>query len=522
MTFLTPTAPKSSQLSFSGPYFYSGCFLLAFAALLAIVTLLFPAGLPAQVKAAENPDLVLRGSLSGEDNHAYKLLPFTVPDGVFRITVEFAYTGKEQRTALDLGLFDPQEFRGWSGGNKSLFTVSATDATPSYLPGYMPAGTWKLLVGVPNIRANVHCDYEAKIWFSYSGSVAAEPEVLRKPLKVGAAWYRGDLHSHTAHSDASCQSQSGKKVPCPLMLTVQTAARRGLDFLAITDHNSISHYAEMRELQPYFDQLLLIPGRELTSFTGHANLFGTEAFVDFRVGSKEVPDWNALLERVNKMGGLISVNHPSRVTNEDCMGCGWTANPPADLHLFQAVEAVNSGITSGPASGIDFWRQQLDKGIRLTGIGGGDNHNALAPLPGPGSVGYPTTVVYAPELSTEAILGGIRAGHVFIDTQGTADRLLEVTGQYGSAKAAMGDNLNVPERGSAAFEVHVKNVANGRAEVTSDAGDVPLASPLITQGDQTISFSWTSDGKRHWLQVSVRDAGGKLLLLGNPVYINFP
>jgi len=33
-------------------------------------------------------------------------------------------------------------------------------------------------------------------------------------------------------------------------------------------------------------------------------------------------------------------------------------------------------------------------------------------------------------------------------------------------------------------------------------------------------FSWPSDGKRHWLRVDVRDAAGKLILLGNPIYLN--
>src|SRR5262245_3680063 len=86
------------------------------------------------------PDLVLRGTIQGKDNHTYRLVPFTVPAGTVRISVDFEYSGKEQDTALDLGLFDPNGFRGWSGGNKSVFTVSASDATPSYLPGVMPAG----------------------------------------------------------------------------------------------------------------------------------------------------------------------------------------------------------------------------------------------------------------------------------------------------------------------------------------------------------------------------------------------
>src|SRR5947207_12421203 len=99
--------------------------------------------------AASTPDLVLRSQFSGADHQTYREVPFEVPDGVTRVTVEFSYTGREDRTVLDVGLWDAERFRGWSGGNKSSFTVSATDATPSYLPGPVRPGRWRLLIGVP-------------------------------------------------------------------------------------------------------------------------------------------------------------------------------------------------------------------------------------------------------------------------------------------------------------------------------------------------------------------------------------
>ena len=99
------------------------------------------------------------------------------------------------------------------------------------------------------------------------------------------AWFRGDLHMHTAHSDGQCPSQTGKMVPCPLFFTADAAARRGLDFIAITDHNASSQYDAMRELQPYFDKVLLIPGREITTFQGHINFLGSTDFIDFRLDS---------------------------------------------------------------------------------------------------------------------------------------------------------------------------------------------------------------------------------------------
>lgn len=208
-------------------------------------------------------DLVLEGKVTGSQNKIYFEVPFDVPAGVHRISVAFSYTGKDQKTTLDLGIADPERFRGNSGGNKSHFTISETDATPSYLPGVILPGKWKLLISVPNIRPTERADYRAEIRFNAKQEDAS---FAAAALATGMRWYRGDLHMHTAHSDGNCASQSGKRVPCPLFLTVQAAAQRGLDFIAITDHNTESQYDAMRELQPYFDRTLLIPGREITTF----------------------------------------------------------------------------------------------------------------------------------------------------------------------------------------------------------------------------------------------------------------
>ena len=87
-----------------------------------------------------------------------------------------------------------------------------------------------------------------------------------------------------------------------------------------------------------------------------------------------VPEINALLRQAQKLGGLVSINHPNAPTGEECMGCGWNPNPEADLHLVTAVEAINSYQTVR-YSGIPFWESQLNRGYRLTGIGGSDSHN---------------------------------------------------------------------------------------------------------------------------------------------------
>lgn len=478
----------------------------------------------------ETPDLVLHGAPDGHDNHTYRNLPFDVPAGTTRITVQFDYTGHDtERTTIDLGLLGPDGFRGqdgfrgWSGGSKHLFTVSASDATPSYLPGAIRAGRWTLLLGIPNIRQASHATYDARIWFGHATDPAWIPTVLHPPLRNEPGWYRGDLHMHTAHSDGSCKSQSGTKVPCPLFFTVQGAAQRGLDFIAMTDHNTVSHANAMLELQPYFDRLLLIPGREITTFSGHANLLGTTAPVDFRVGSKDVPDWNALARALEPLHGLLSINHAIRPSGEACMGCGWTPEPPIDMHEVQAIEIVNGSDAGTPSSALPFWEQQLAKGYRLTGIGGSDNHNAFQDAPGIGSnpTGIPTTVVHARALSMPAILEGIGSGQVFIDIQGSRDRLLEWHARSGEQQADMGGNLVVGAGAAVDFDAHVTHVADAHAVVFLDGKPLPQGERTIDSANQRLAFRWTADGARHWMRIEVRDAAGKPLLIGNPIYIDF-
>lgn len=468
--------------------------------------------------AAQNssrPDLVLQGDVRPSQNHTYVQVPFRVPPDTHRVTIRFAYTEKEQHTTLDLGLLDPVRLRCWSGGNKSGLTVALSDATPSCQPGAIPPGEWNVLIGVPNIRTAVTSHYTIQVFFTRIDSVANQPDVLREPLRSGPAWYRGDLHMHTAHSDGQCPSQTGKMVPCPVFFTVDAAARRGLDFIAITDHNATSQYDAMRELQPWFDKVLLIPGREITTFQGHLNFLGTTEYLDFRLGTRQVPTMNVLLRNALRVGALVSINHPSAPTGEICMGCGWTPAEPVDMHLLTAIEAINGGTNS-----VAFWEKQLSLGYRLTGIGGSDNHRATRPLDQAGSIGPPTTVVYASELSTPAILDGIRSGRVFIDLTGSHDRLVDVTAQADGSAAKMGGVLTAPSGEDVGIDVHVEACSGATAALIVD-GQEPAPAQTIGAANQDLHFQWKSDGRRHWALAEIRDADGHLLLLSNPVYVNW-
>ena len=199
------------------------------------------------------------------------------------------------------------------------------------------------------------------------------------------------------------------------------------------------------------------------------------------------------------------------------MGCGWSPSPPADMHLLDAVEAVNGGSEIPAFSGIPFWEHQLDLGYRLTAIGGSDNHRPMRPLDRLGSVGSPTTVVYAANLSTPAILAGIRAGHVFIDLTGSRDRMVNLTVSCDGKEARMGDPLRAERGSEVSFAAQVEDVAGAKVEFIEDGKTLTTSLvPASPASAQTVHTSWTSDGGRHWFLAQVAGPDGKLWLLGNP------
>jgi hypothetical protein len=72
------------------------------------------------------------------------------------------------------------------------------------------------------------------------------------------------------------------------------------------------------------------------------------------------------------------------------------------------------------------------------------------------------------------------------------------------------------------FSVHVIHIPDCQIQIIEDGK--PLSqenSPISGSQDEMKSFAIQSDGQRHWVRVEVHSADGKVLLVGNPIYINF-
>jgi hypothetical protein len=158
---------------------------------------------------------------------------------------------------------------------------------------------------------------------------------------------------------------------------------------------------------------------------------------------------------------------------------------------------------------------------RLTAIGGSDNHDPTLPPDALNAIGHPTTVVYAVELSAPGILAGIRSGRVFVDVTGSRGRLLDISAQTQTSSAVMGGVLMV----RAGEEIDVEAQVHGCGGCTADLieqGQDSGRREQVVHGNRA-SLHWTLDkGPTHrWFFVEVRDSSAQILLLGNPIYVNW-
>ncbi|GAA4593100.1 hypothetical protein GCM10023194_56610 [Planotetraspora phitsanulokensis] len=256
------------------------------------------------------PGETIRGTWTLDDRISgpVKEVAFEIPAGTAALTVRLGHD--RSAGVIDLGCWGPHGFRGWSGGARTEYTIGPLWATPGYLPGDIEPGVWRVLLGLhripleglpyeitviahprPPVAARHHPRRSARSPREPHRQAAADRRDL--PSLDGFRWLAGDLHAHTHHSDGSL---SVYELAC-------VAADRGLDFLAVTDHNTISHHAELASASALAG-ILLVPGQEVTTDLGHANAWGDIGWIDFR---RPPDEWARAVE---DRGGVLSVNHP--------------------------------------------------------------------------------------------------------------------------------------------------------------------------------------------------------------------
>lgn len=448
----------------------------------------------------------ISGTLTYTDYERLIEHPFDVPSGARRVEITLTATGAERRTVVDLGLRDPEGVRGWSGGRTTTVAVSRLSATPGYLPGSVQPGRWAVLVGVPNIRPDSRDTYTLTITLR-DEELAPAP----KPLAPGPRWFVGDLHAHSGHSDGRARNQSGESTGAAVHQVLDAAVAAGLDFVALTDHNTVSHWLDLDRLQPRYNRLLLLHGREVTTYRGHANTVGERRSDDFRLSTPNASTAD-VLEPIARNGAFTSINHPTAPDDERCMGCGWNDVDDHVRGAVHGVEVVNGESRAGPLFGWSFWSDLLNRGWRLTAVGGSDEHT-----PDEGAdrrLGTPATVVWARELSEAAIVEGLKSGRVYIRTHGAAGPALDLEAKVGTQLFSIGAVIKAPTAVPVELRARVEGAAGHTLEWIRN-GEV-FARVLVTAGTPLTQTITASPGD--WMSVIIRD-GDDPTLLSNPIYV---
>lgn len=328
---------------------------------------------------------------------------FAVPPGTRQIDIDFDYDRDDTSKPIqfDIGLRSPDGLRGWSEDHRAHIHLDATSASYGYLPGPPLPGNWSVLVGVASVPERTRYRLSIRLSSDLSGP--------RGALKSQPGWYAGDLHTHSGHSDGRIASSN---TPVTVEDLATAAVQRGLDFLAVTDHNTSSHWIDVDRAQAATSRVLLLHGREITTYHGHFNAIGERHTSPFALNLSG--PIHALMTDASSDGSFVSINHAWLADDEWCPGCHWVERDPQTIAAAQGLEVAN-GPTVGDLPGWDLWVRLLNAGDRLVPVGGSDVHDLVA---GDRRIGEPTTVVYANALSEDDIVTGLKSGRVYGRTDG--------------------------------------------------------------------------------------------------------
>jgi PHP domain len=205
-----------------------------------------------------------------------------------------------------------------------------------------------------------------------------------------------DLHAHTRFSDGFLS---------PFDLVLQ-ARRRGLDVLAITEHNVIFPALMGRWFARATGGPTILIGEEVTTRRFHLHGVGLTERID-----ADLP-LEGVIDAIHRQGGIAIAAHPV---------ARYHAAFDAVLAKLDAAEVMHPIAFGGRGDGAwrwgemrDFYEQALASGHRLTAVGSSDYH-AFSVL------GLCRTLVFARDDSAEAVLEALKAGRTVVyDLEGKA------------------------------------------------------------------------------------------------------
>jgi hypothetical protein len=440
-------------------------------------------------------------------------LPVDVPHGVAEIQVDYSYDkpaapAGQAGNALDIGIFDEggvglgdgAGFRGWSGGARTSFTISRSAATPGYRPGRVNAGRWHVILGPYTVvPAGLNYTVTVTLRFGPPGPAFVPRAAPHRAQGRGAAWYRGDMHLHTVHSD-------GLRTPAELAAGARAAH---LDFIVSTEHNTPSASDVWGDFAG--PDLLIVDGEEITTRNGHYLALGLPAdtWIDWRYRATD-GSFLEFARQIHRLGGLVVAAHPY------CpfVGCSWKFGPGG----LDAVEVWNGPWTIDDEVSVSDWDSTLAEGARtgrwLPAVGDSDAHRE------PQVIGLPQTVVWASDLTRDAVLAGVRAGRSWLAESAAVD--VSFTCSAGNASAGIGQRLRVADDALVTATVTVSGAPGTAVRLITDEGQMALTA-LPASGSGTVTYQ-TTPRIAPYIRAEVRRPDpatplGAMVAMTNPIFL---
>ena len=183
-----------------------------------------------------------------------------------------------------------------------------------------------------------------------------------------------DFHVHTLYSHDSSIT---------LKQVVSFAKKRGLDGVAITDHNTVKGALKLKTRD-----ILIVPGIEVSTLQGHLLGINVTTPVPAKLGMEET------IQRIHEAGGIAVAPHPTAF---------YKSPPSRQVSFYDAVEVMNA--SSIPFSVLTYFSKRFAEGLGLPQTGGSDAHYAP-------EIGSAYTVVEAgPDV--DEIVDAVKRGATF-------------------------------------------------------------------------------------------------------------
>ena len=203
-------------------------------------------------------------------------------------------------------------------------------------------------------------------------------------------WYPCELHCHTLHSDGSFSVKE----------LLETAEKRQLSGICLTDHNTISGWDEV----DLYTDVPVLKGTEYTTYHGHILSLNAGKIID----CFDITDIDKELRAIRNSGGLVGIAHPYQLGTPICTGGRWDYDVK-DFSLVNYMEVWSEGeMLMSPANhrARKWWLSLLDKGLRIAPTFGRDWHRTA----GNKLTGACTFLHIDGEITSEKMKEAIKAG----------------------------------------------------------------------------------------------------------------